>query len=96
MININNKTQKIISIVQEFFNEGENNEDYIHNVKVFCLGKKDGNYNDIINLEIDIDTVILFLKILIGNQHISWLDNDKEKGKLSLQTLLYYYQNYNN
>ena len=43
----------------------------------------------------DINSVIYFIENLIGSEDISWLKNDKEKGRFSYDTLLYYYQNYN-
>ena len=61
----------------------------------FCSEKKDDNYNDIIQLKININSVIYFIENLIGSEDISWLKNDKEKGRFSYDTLLYYYQNYN-
>ena len=95
LLNIKNKTKKIFQIIQEYLNQDEIDEDYISEVKKFCLEKKDDNYNDIVQLKININSVIFYFDTLIGSENISWLKNDKEKGKFSYNTLLYYYQNYN-
>ena len=79
--------------MQRLFQRRENSEDYIENVKQFCRGKKDRDYQEILKLDIDIDTIIIYLKKLIGKENISWLENDQEKGRLSLNTLIYLYQN---
>ena len=95
LLNIKNKTKKIFQIIQEYLNQDEIDEDYISEVKKFCLEKKDDNYNDIVQLKINLNSVIFYFDTLIGSENISWLKNDKEKGKFSYNTLLYYYQNYN-
>ena len=92
-LNIKNKTKKILNICKDYFKEEKITEDYIENVKQFCRGKKDRDYQEILKLDIDIDTIIIYLKKLIGKENISWLENDQEKGRLSLNTLLYLYQN---
>ena len=94
MVNVKNKTAKILELIQDYFNINEINEDYIKEVKKFCSDKKDDDYKEIINLKIDLDSLIFYLKALIGEENILWLENDKEKGKFSLPTLLYYFQNY--
>ena len=93
MLNIKNKTEKILNICQDYFKEAEITEDYIKNVKQFCLDKKDKDYKDIIELDIDVNSIIFYLKKLIGKENISWLENDEEKERFSLTTLLYFYQN---
>ena len=95
LLNIKNKTKKIFQIIEEYLNQDEIDEDYISEVKKFCLEKKDDNYNDIVQLKINLNSVIFYFDTLIGSENISWLKNDKEKGKFSYNTLLYYYQNYN-
>ena len=93
MLNIKNKTEKILNICQDYFKEAEITEDYIKNVKQFCLDKKDKDYKDIIELDIDVNSIIFYLKKLIGKGDISWLENEEEKERFSLTTLLYFYQN---
>ena len=93
MLNIKNKTEKILNICQNFFKEGEITEDYIENVKQFCLDKKDKDYKEIFELDIDVNSIIFYLKKLIGKEDISWLENGEEKERFSLTTLLYFYQN---
>ena len=95
LLNIKNKTKKIFQLIEKYFNQDEINENYISEVQKFCSEKKDDNYNDIIQLKININSVIYFIENLIGSEDISWLKNDKEKGRFSYDTLLYYYQNYN-
>ena len=92
-LNVKNKTKKILNICQDYFKEEKINEDYIKNVKQFCRDKKDKDYQEILKLDIDIDTIIFYLKKLIGNENISWLENDQKKGRFSITTLLYLYQN---
>ena len=95
LLNIKNKTKKIFQLIEKYFNQDEIDENYISKVQKFCSEKKDDNYNDIIQLKININSVIYFIENLIGSEDISWLKNDKEKGRFSYDTLLYYYQNYN-
>ena len=78
-LNVKNKTKKILNICQDYFKEEKINEDYIKNVKQFCRGKKDRDYQEILKLVIDIDTIIIYLKKLIGKENISWLENDEKK-----------------
>ena len=94
MMNVKNKTAKILELIQDYFNINEISEDYIKEVKKFCSDKDDDDYGEIIDLKIDFDSIIFYLKALIGEENILWLENDKEKGKFSLPTLLYYFQNY--
>ena len=93
MLNIKKKVGKIFNKCQDFFYEEEINEDYINNVKNFCSDKKDGDYKDISKLDINVNSVIFYINTLIGEENIYWLENDKKKGKFSLTTLLYFYQN---
>ena len=95
LLNIKNKAKKIFQLIEKYFNQDEIDENYILEVKKFCSEKKDDNYDDIIQLKININSVIYFIETLIGSEDISWLKNDKEKGQFSYNTLLYYYQNYN-
>jgi hypothetical protein len=93
MENIKTKTEKIYKACEKYFKEEEINEDYIDKAKKFCSAKKNEDSNDIVNLEIDINSVIFYLKTLIGKENIMWLENDKKKERFSLNTLLYFYQN---
>ena len=93
MENIKTKTEKIYKACEKYFKEEEINEDYIDKAKKFCSEKKNEDSNDIVNLEIDINSVIFYLKTLIGKENIMWLENDKKKERFSLNTLLYFYQN---
>ena len=93
LVNVKNKTVKILDLIQDYFNDDEINENYIEIVKKLCTDKKDEDYNEISNLKIDLDSVIFYLKTLIGEENIFCLENDKEKEKFSLSTLLYYFQN---
>ena len=95
LMNIKKKTKKIFKIIKKNFEKDDEQEDYISEVKKSISEKKDEDYKDIIELDIDINSVIFYLKTLNGKENISWLNSDKEKGKLSYNSLLYYYQNYN-
>ena len=92
-LNVKNKMEKIYQVVENYYNKNNINENYIDEVKEFCASKKCDGYKDLIKLEINNDSLFNLLNLLIGSEKINWLERKKKKEKLSLQTLLYYYQN---
>ena len=93
MLNIKVKTEKILNICQDYFKEEESTEDYITKIKKICLDKKDNDYKGLQELDIDIDSIIFYLKKLIGKENNYLIKKDIKKEKFSLKTLLYFYQN---
>ena len=93
MLNIKVKTEKILNICQDYFKEEESTEDYIAKIKKICLDKKDNDYKGLQELDIDIDSIIFYLKKLIGKENNYLIKKDIKKEKFSLKTLLYFYQN---
>ena len=91
-LNIRKKMNKLVDLVDQFFSESYINDNYVDDLKKIYIQNKLDDYEDI--KDIDTNTVIFFLKKLIGNKSINWLDNNDES-KYSLDSLLYFYQKYN-
>ena len=88
------KTKKIYKIVESYFYKNEKEMDYIKEVKKYCENQKDKDYKDLIKLEIDEETIIHYMKQLIGKEIIQWLKKSEKTEKFSLNSMLFFYQNF--
>ena len=68
--------------------------DYIKEVKKYCENQKDKDYKDLIKLEIDEETIIYYMKQLIGKEIIQWLKKSEKTEQFSLNSMLFFYQNF--
>ena len=55
---------------------------------------KNKDYKDLIKLEIDEETIIHYMKQLIGKEIIQWLKKSEKTEKFSLNSMLFFYQNF--
>lgn len=91
---VENKTKLIYEMVEKNYDGKENNDDYIKKVMKFIEEQKDEDNNELLKIDIKDYDIASYLDILLGKGKIKWLKQTKNKEKISLNSILYYYQNY--
>ena len=88
-----NKMGNIYELIENYFTKNEEKvEDFINNVKNYITNKNNNDCKELLELKIEIDTLVFYLKKLIKEDKIEWLD-EKDNKKISFDALLYFHQN---